>query len=90
MKAVLSKIYGNRNAVRDGEVIGTCVVCNKKIIEDNKAARTIDRLWVCSPGCADKFLKAKKQWAPQNWDEICKMQLLYEERKEKEESLHTV
>lgn len=64
-----------------------CVVCNKKVIKENKEARKIDGLWICCMRCIDKFLKEKKKWNSENWDEICKMQLLCEERKQKEELL---
>ena len=63
------------------EIIGICVVCNRKIQRENKMARQLDGLWVCGSSCMSKFLKEKKKWTADNWDEICKLQALYEERK---------
>ena len=69
-----------------GEITGICVVCNKRIKEENKAARQVDGLSVCGSVCISKFLKEKKKWTAENWDAICKMQVLYEERKREEKS----
>ena len=67
-----------------GENIRICVVCNKKIKEDNLKAKKLDGLWVCSSNCLSKFQKEKKKWTPEEWDELCKMQASYEERKRAE------
>ena len=67
-----------------GENCHICVVCNKNIKEDELKARNIDGIWVCSSNCLSKFRKEKKKWAPEKWDELCKMQASYEERKRAE------
>ena len=66
------------------ETVGICVVCNRNVKKDKLASRQIDGLWVCSSGCIDKFLKEKKKWIPENWEQLCRMQALYEERKRTE------
>ena len=63
---------------------GICVVCNRNIKKDSLATRNIDGLCVCSLNCADKFLKEKNKWTSKEWDELCKMQALFEERKRAE------
>lgn len=66
------------------ENLGICVVCNRNIKKDSLATRNIDGLCVCSLDCADKFLEEKKKWTSREWDELCKMQALFEERKRAE------
>ena len=61
-----------------------CVVCNRNIKKDNLSSRHIDGLCLCSLNCVDKFLEEKKKWTAKEWDELCKMQALYEERKRAE------
>lgn len=61
-----------------------CVICNKNIKTDNSTATSIDGLWVCSSNCNSKFLTEKQKWTLEEWDALCKMQALYEERKRAE------
>lgn len=63
------------------EIVGICVVCNRKVNKNNKVTRKIDGLLVCCSGCVDKFIKEKKKWTSENWEAICRLQVLYEERK---------
>lgn len=64
-----------------------CAVCNRNIRKDSLGTRNIDGLCVCSLNCADRFLEEKKKWTTSEWDELCKMQALYEERKRAETNL---
>lgn len=64
-----------------GENMHICVVCNKNINEEESKASNIDGLWICSSNCLSKFQKEKKKWTQEEWDELCKMQASYEERK---------
>ncbi len=66
------------------ESVGICPVCNKKIKNHDALARKIDGLWLCGISCVDRFLKEKKKWTPKDWDALCSMQALYEERKRAE------
>ena len=66
------------------ENIGICTVCNKKIKNDDLIARKIDGVWLCGYSCIEKFLEEKKMWTPNDWGELCKLQILYEERKRAE------
>ena len=66
------------------ENASVCVVCNKKVKRDKLKAMKIDGFWICGSNCIDKFLKAREMWNPKGWDEVCKMQMLYEERKRAE------
>ena len=62
-------------------ILGICVMCKKKIKVDMVSAKKVDGLWLCGAGCIDKFLKEKKKWTPAGWDELCHLQVLYEERR---------
>lgn len=68
------------------EVLGTCVVCNKGVMKGVKASKKVDGIWLCSVQCKDTFLAEKKKWAPEHWKSICRLQVLYEERKRAETS----
>lgn len=63
-----------------------CVVCNNNIKTDESTATSIDGLWVCSSNCSNKFLKKKQKWTVEEWNALCKMQALYEDRKRAETS----
>ncbi|MFC1925350.1 hypothetical protein ACFLW2_01475 [Chloroflexota bacterium] len=66
------------------EAVHICVVCNQKVKDGNSVAMTIDGLWLCSLGCINKFLKEKRRWKLENWQELCKMQVSFQERKQAE------
>lgn len=66
------------------ENMRTCVVCNRKINEGKSKAKQLDGLWICGLNCVNKFQKEKQKWTPEEWDELCKMQALYEKRKQAE------
>lgn len=66
------------------EIIHICAVCYRAIKKDDPAARDIDGFWVCSSNCASKLLKEKRMWTAKEWDELCKMQAIYEERRRRE------
>lgn len=66
------------------ENLHICAVCYRNIKNDNVAARKIDDFWGCSSRCINKLLKEKKMWTSKEWDELGKMQALYEERKRME------
>ena len=68
----------------EDEILHICAVCYRGISKDSLAARDIDGFWACSSNCVSKLLKEKKMWTPTEWDELCKIQALYEERKRRE------
>lgn len=70
------------------EIIGICVVCNQKIKKQKVTAKKIDGLLLCGLVCTGKFLKEKKKWTSEKWDELCKMQALYEVRKREESNYY--
>lgn len=61
--------------------VHSCAVCSTNIKRDDLIARRIDSFWVCSSKCVNKLLKEKKMWTPKEWDELGKIQAVYDERK---------
>ena len=68
----------------EGEIVHICAVCYRGIKMDSSEARNVDGFWACSSSCSGKLLKEKKMWTDREWNELCKMQELFEERKRAE------
>lgn len=71
----------DRGGAEMEKAIHSCAVCSRDIERDNLIARRVDSFWVCSTKCVNKLLKEKKMWTPKGWDELGKIQALYDERK---------
>ena len=70
--------------VIEEEIVHICAVCYMGINMDSPEARNVDGFWTCSSDCSSKLLKEKKMWTDREWNELGKMQELFEERQRAE------